>query len=149
MRVVFESTCAPSVALRFLLFIQCIITKFIYLPFAIDLIRQSLTHSCPLCRVARRAALSDKIMEYPVLSPQLSNREFKSAIAILTLLPLLLAFWAFTFTFTFTIGTILQSNLLSFQIHNFPLFDTINTRWSVISRIFPLRTLMINISVQL
>ena len=140
MRVVFESTCAPSVALRFLLFIQCIITKFIYLPFAIDLIRQSLTHSCPLCRVARRAALSDKIMEYPVLSPQLSTREFNSAIAILTLLPLL---------YKIIVGTILQSNLLSFQIHNFPLFDTINTRWSVISRIFPLRTLMINISVQL
>ena len=136
----FESTCAPSVALRFLLFIQCIITKFIYLPFAIDLIRQSLTHSCPLCRVARRAALSDKIMEYPVLSPQLSTREFNSAIAILTLLPLL---------YKIIVGTILQSNLLSFQIHNFPLFDTINTRWSVISRIFPLRTLMINISVQL
>ena len=96
--------------------------------------------SCPLCRVARRAALSDKIMEYPVLSPQLSNREFKSAIAILTLLPLL---------YKIIVGTILQSNLLSFQIHNFPLFDTINTRWSVISRIFPLRTLMINISVQL
>ena len=140
MRVVFESTCAPSVALRFLLFIQCIITKFIYLPFAIDLIRQSLTHSCPLCRVARRAALSDKITEYPVLSPQLSTREFNSAIAILTLLPLL---------YKIIVGTILQSNLLSFQIHNFPLFDTINTRWSVISRIFPLRTLMINISVQL
>ena len=140
MRVVFESTCAPSVALRFLLFIQCIITKFIYLPFAIDLIRQSLTHSCPLCRVARRAALSDKIMEYPVLSPQLSTREFNSAIAILTLLPLL---------YKIIVGTILQSNLLSFQIHNFPLFDTINTRWSVISRIFPLRTFMINISVQL
>ena len=140
MRVAFESTCAPSVALRFLLFIQCIITKFIYLPFAIDLIRQSLTHSCPLCRVARRAALSDKIMEYPVLSPQLSTREFNSAIAILTLLPLL---------YKIIVGTILQSNLLSFQIHNFPLFDTINTRWSVISRIFPLRTLMINISVQL
>ena len=138
--MVFESTCAPSVALRFLLFIQCIITKFIYLPFAIDLIRQSLTHSCPLCRVARRAALSDKIMEYPVLSPQLSTREFNSAIAILTLLPLL---------YKIIVGTILQSNLLSFQIHNFPLFDTINTRWSVISRIFPLRTLMINISVQL
>ena len=136
----FESTCAPSVALRFLLFIQCIITKFIYLPFAIDLIRQSLTHSCPLCRVARRAALADKIMEYPVLSPQLSTREFNSAIAILTLLPLL---------YKIIVGTILQSNLLSFQIHNFPLFDTINTRWSVISRIFPLRTLMINISVQL
>ena len=136
----FESTCAPSVALRFLLFIQCIITKFIYLPFAIDLIRQSLTHSCPLCRVARRAALSDKIMEYPVLSPQQSTREFNSAIAILTLLPLL---------YKIIVGTILQSNLLSFQIHNFPLFDTINTRWSVISRIFPLRTLMINISVQL
>ena len=136
----FESTCAPSVALRFLLFIQCIITKFIYLPFAIDLIRQSLTHSCPLCRVARRAALSDKIMEYPVLRPQLSTREFNSAIAILTLLPLL---------YKIIVGTILQSNLLSFQIHNFPLFDTINTRWSVISRIFPLRTLMINISVQL
>ena len=136
----FESTCASSVALRFLLFIQCIITKFIYLPFAIDLIRQSLTHSCPLCRVARRAALSDKIMEYPVLSPQLSTREFNSAIAILTLLPLL---------YKIIVGTILQSNLLSFQIHNFPLFDTINTRWSVISRIFPLRTLMINISVQL
>ena len=136
----FESTCAPSVALRFLLFIQCIITKFIHLPFAIDLIRQSLTHSCPLCRVARRAALSDKIMEYPVLSPQLSTREFNSAIAILTLLPLL---------YKIIVGTILQSNLLSFQIHNFPLFDTINTRWSVISRIFPLRTLMINISVQL
>ena len=136
----FESTCAPSVALRFLLFIQCIITKFIYLPFAIDLIRQSLTHSCPLCRVARRAALSDKIMEYPVLSPQLSTREFNSAIAILTLLPLL---------YKIIVGTILQSNLISFQIHNFPLFDTINTRWSVISRIFPLRTLMINISVQL
>ena len=136
----FESTCAPSVALRFLLFIQCIITKFIYLPFAIDLIIQSLTHSCPLCRVARRAALSDKIMEYPVLSPQLSTREFNSAIAILTLLPLL---------YKIIVGTILQSNLLSFQIHNFPLFDTINTRWSVISRIFPLRTLMINISVQL
>ena len=136
----FESTCAPSVALRFLLFIQCIITKFIYLPFAIDLIRQSLTHSCPLCRVARRAALSDKIMEYPVLRPQLSTREFNSAIAILTLLPLL---------YKIIFGTILQSNLLSFQIHNFPLFDTINTRWSVISRIFPLRTLMINISVQL
>ena len=136
----FESTCAPSVALRFLLFIQSIITKFIYLPFAIDLIRQSLTHSCPLCRVARRAALSDKIMEYPVLSPQLSTREFNSAIAILTLLPLL---------YKIIVGTILQSNLLSFQIHNFPLFDTINTRWSVISRIFPLRTLMINISVQL
>ena len=136
----FESTCAPSVALRFLLFIQCIITKFIYLPFAIDLIRQSLTHSCPLCRVARRAALSDKIMEYPVLSPQLSTREFNSAIAILTLLPLL---------YKIIVGTILQSNLLSFQIHNFPLFDTINTRWSVISRIFPLSTLMINISVQL
>ena len=140
MRVAFESTCASSVALRFLLFIQCIITKFIYLPFAIDLIRQSLTHSCPLCRVARRAALSDKIMEYPVLSPQLSTREFNSAIAILTLLPLL---------YKIIVGTILQSNLLSFQIHNFPLFDTINTRWSVISRIFPLRTLMINISVQL
>ena len=140
MRVAFESTCAPSVALRFLLFIQCIITKFIYLPFAIDLIRQSLTHSCPLCRVARRAALSDKIMEYPVLRPQLSTREFNSAIAILTLLPLL---------YKIIVGTILQSNLLSFQIHNFPLFDTINTRWSVISRIFPLRTLMINISVQL
>ena len=140
MRVAFESTCAPSVALRFLLFIQCIITKFIYLPFTIDLIRQSLTHSCPLCRVARRAALSDKIMEYPVLSPQLSTREFNSAIAILTLLPLL---------YKIIVGTILQSNLLSFQIHNFPLFDTINTRWSVISRIFPLRTLMINISVQL
>ena len=140
MRVAFESTCATSVALRFLLFIQCIITKFIYLPFAIDLIRQSLTHSCPLCRVARRAALSDKIMEYPVLSPQLSTREFNSAIAILTLLPLL---------YKIIVGTILQSNLLSFQIHNFPLFDTINTRWSVISRIFPLRTLMINISVQL
>ena len=140
MRVAFESTCAPSVALRFLLFIQSIITKFIYLPFAIDLIRQSLTHSCPLCRVARRAALSDKIMEYPVLSPQLSTREFNSAIAILTLLPLL---------YKIIVGTILQSNLLSFQIHNFPLFDTINTRWSVISRIFPLRTLMINISVQL
>ena len=140
MRVVFESTCAPSVALRFLLFIQCIITKFIYLPFAIDLIRQSLTHSCPLCRVARRAALSDKITEYQVLSPQLSTREFNSAIAILTLLPLL---------YKIIVGTILQSNLLSFQIHNFPLFDTINTRWSVISRIFPLRTLMINISVQL
>ena len=140
MRVVFESTCAPSVALRFLLFIQCVITKFIYLPFAIDLIRQSLTHSCPLCRVARRAALSDKIMEYPVLSPQLSTREFNSAIAILTLLPLL---------YKIIVGTILQSHLLSFQIHNFPLFDTINTRWSVISRIFPLRTLMINISVQL
>ena len=138
--MVFESTCAPSVALRFLLFIQCIITKFIYLPFAIDLIRQSLTHSCPLCRVARRAALSDKIMEYPVLSPQLSTREFNSAIAILTLLPLL---------YKIIVGTILQSNLLSFQIHNFPLFDTINTRWSVISRIFPLRTFMINISVQL
>ena len=138
--MVFESTCAPSVALRFLLFIQCIITKFIYLPFAIDLIRQSLTHSCPLCRVARRAALSDKIMEYPVLSPQLSTREFNSAIAILTLLPLL---------YKIIVGTILPSNLLSFQIHNFPLFDTINTRWSVISRIFPLRTLMINISVQL
>ena len=136
----FESTCAPSVALRFLLFIQSIITKFIYLPFAIDLIRQSLTHSCPLCRVARRAALSDKIMEYPVLSPQLSTREFNSAIAILTLLPLL---------YKIIVGTILQRNLLSFQIHNFPLFDTINTRWSVISRIFPLRTLMINISVQL
>ena len=136
----FESTCAPSVALRFLLFIRCIITKFIYLPFAIDLIRQSLTHSCPLCRVARRAALSDKIMEYPVLRPQLSTREFNSAIAILTLLPLL---------YKIIVGTILQSNLLSFQIHNFPLFDTINTRWSVISRIFPLRTLMINISVQL
>ena len=136
----FESTCAPSVALRFLLFIQSIITKFIYLPFAIDLIRQSLTHSCPLCRVARRAALSDKIMEYPVLSPQLSTREFNSAIAILTLLPLL---------YKIIVGTILQSNLLSFQIHNFPLFDTINTRWSVISRIFPLRTLTINISVQL
>ena len=140
MRVPFESTCAPSVALRFLLFIQCVITKFIYLPFAIDLIRQSLTHSCPLCRVARRAALSDKIMEYPVLSPQLSTREFNSAIAILTLLPLL---------YKIIVGTILQSHLLSFQIHNFPLFDTINTRWSVISRIFPLRTLMINISVQL
>ena len=140
MRVAFESTCASSVALRFLLFIQCIITKFIYLPFAIDLIRQSLTHSCPLCRVARRAALSDKIMEYPVLSPQLSTREFNSAIAILTLLPLL---------YKIIVGTILQSNLLSFQIHNFPLFDTINTCWSVISRIFPLRTLMINISVQL
>ena len=140
MRVAFESTCASSVALRFLLFIQCIITKFIYLPFATDLIRQSLTHSCPLCRVARRAALSDKIMEYPVLSPQLSTREFNSAIAILTLLPLL---------YKIIVGTILQSNLLSFQIHNFPLFDTINTRWSVISRIFPLRTLMINISVQL
>ena len=138
--MVFESTCAPSVALRFLLFIQCIITKFIYLPFAIDLIRQSLTHSCPLCRVARRAALSDKITEYQVLSPQLSTREFNSAIAILTLLPLL---------YKIIVGTILQSNLLSFQIHNFPLFDTINTRWSVISRIFPLRTLMINISVQL
>ena len=136
----FESTCAPSVALRFLLFIQSVITKFIYLPFAIDLIRQSLTHSCPLCRVARRAALSDKIMEYPVLSPQLSTREFNSAIAILTLLPLL---------YKIIVGTILQRNLLSFQIHNFPLFDTINTRWSVISRIFPLRTLMINISVQL
>ena len=40
------------------------------------------------------------------------------------------------------VGTIVQSNLLSFQIQRFPLFDTINKRLSIISRI-PLRTLMI------
>ena len=36
----FESTCAPPVASRFLLCIQYVIAKFIYLPFAIDLIRR-------------------------------------------------------------------------------------------------------------
>ena len=36
----FESTCAPSVALRFPPCIQYVSTKFIYLPFAMDLIRR-------------------------------------------------------------------------------------------------------------
>ena len=40
MRVPFESTCAPSVASRFPLCVQYVITKFIYLPFLIDLIRR-------------------------------------------------------------------------------------------------------------
>ena len=38
MRVPFESTCAPSVALRFPMCMQYIITKFIYPPFVVDLI---------------------------------------------------------------------------------------------------------------
>ena len=40
MRAPFESTCAPSVASRFPLCIQYVITKFIYLSFVIDLIRR-------------------------------------------------------------------------------------------------------------
>ena len=52
-----------------------------------------------------------------------------------------------TLLYKIIFGTIVQSNLLSFQIHRFPLFDTINKRLSIISRI-PLRTLMIE-TVQL
>ena len=39
MRVPFESTYAQSVASRFPLCVQYVITKFIYFPFVIDLIR--------------------------------------------------------------------------------------------------------------
>ena len=52
-----------------------------------------------------------------------------------------------TLIYKIIFGTIVQSNFLSFQIHRFPLFDTINKRLSIISRI-PLRTLMIE-TVQL
>ena len=40
MRAPLESTCAPSVASRFSLCIQYVITKFIYLSFVIDLIKR-------------------------------------------------------------------------------------------------------------
>ena len=41
-----------------------------------------------------------------------------------------------------TVGTIVQSNLFSFQRHSFLFSDTMNTHLSVMSRI-PIRTLMI------
>ena len=48
MRVPFESTCAPSIASSFPLCAQYLITKFIYHPFVIALIRRDHGISGPL-----------------------------------------------------------------------------------------------------